>query len=240
MCPQSSDRVVQCVGKVNECMDALNDILILVKEVPIKGSIQNYDPINYDDYSADKYGGFGGDGGAGGGGNRNNNNNRSGGGQGGQGGQGGKFRSKTSFWWKGGNNNSVYYFFSTPAGRNNRDRQGGGFDRRDNNNRNFNRRNDGNGRGGGGGGGNNNMRWVFDSFNDKIFFEKWHNFFSAKKEIESATISSVLGLHRTNHQWEIVASMDQISTNSETTALAVEWVLITSTARIMAAVVQTV
>lgn len=94
MCPQSSDRVVQCVGKSNECMDALNDILVLIKEVPIKGSIQNYDPINYDDYSADKYGGFGGDGsggGGGGGGNRNNNNRGSQGGGGGAGGQGGNF-----------------------------------------------------------------------------------------------------------------------------------------------------
>lgn len=77
MCPQSSDRVVQCIGKVNECMDAINDILILVKEVPIKGPIQNYDPINYDDYLADKYGGFGGDN-AGNGGNRGGNNNQRG------------------------------------------------------------------------------------------------------------------------------------------------------------------
>lgn len=63
ICPQSSDRVVQCIGKANECMDAISDILVLIKEVPIKGSIQNYDPINFDDYLADKYGGFGGDGG---------------------------------------------------------------------------------------------------------------------------------------------------------------------------------
>lgn len=70
ICPQSSDRVVQCIGKSNECMDAISDILVLIKEVPIKGSIQNYDPINYDDYLADKYGGFGGDGG-------NDNHNKS-------------------------------------------------------------------------------------------------------------------------------------------------------------------
>lgn len=73
MCPQSSDRVVQCIGKVEECMEAISDILVLVKEVPIKGPIQNYDPINYDDYIADKYGGFGGENG-GNGGNRNNSN----------------------------------------------------------------------------------------------------------------------------------------------------------------------
>lgn len=76
ICPQSSDRVVQCIGKANECMDAISDILVLIKEVPIKGSIQNYDPINFDDYLADKYGGFGGDGGNS---NRNNYNNREGG-----------------------------------------------------------------------------------------------------------------------------------------------------------------
>lgn len=71
-------------------MDAISDILVLIKEVPIKGSIQNYDPINYDDYLADKYGGFGGDN-AGNGGNRGNNNNRGGGGGGGSqgGGNGG-------------------------------------------------------------------------------------------------------------------------------------------------------
>lgn len=58
-------------------MKAIGDILVLIKEVPIKGSIQNYDPVNYDDYLADKYGGFGGDN-AGNGGNRNNGgNNRS-------------------------------------------------------------------------------------------------------------------------------------------------------------------
>lgn len=74
MCPQSTDRVVQCIGKADECMDAIRDILELVKEVPIKGSIQNYNPVNYDEYLADKYGGFGGEN-AGNGGNRGGNNN---------------------------------------------------------------------------------------------------------------------------------------------------------------------
>ncbi|XP_055320981.1 heterogeneous nuclear ribonucleoprotein K homolog isoform X2 [Sitodiplosis mosellana] len=134
MCPQSSDRVVQCIGKAKECIDAISDILVLIKEVPIKGTIQNYDPMNYDDYLADKYGGFGGDNAGNRGNNNNNNNNR--GGSGGGGGGGGS------------------------QGRNQRDRS---FERRDNNNRNFNRRNDGGGRGGGngnggGGVGNNNMR----------------------------------------------------------------------------------
>lgn len=59
--------------------------------MPIKGSTQNYDPINYDDYLADKYGGFGGDNAGNGGnrGNNNNNNNNRGGGGGGSGNGGG-------------------------------------------------------------------------------------------------------------------------------------------------------
>lgn len=79
MCPQSTDRVVQCIGKVEECMEAINDILLLVKEVPIKGPVQNYDPINYDDYLADKYGGFGGENGGNGGNRANAGGNRGGG-----------------------------------------------------------------------------------------------------------------------------------------------------------------
>lgn len=79
MCPQSADRVVQCIGKVEECMEAINDILLLVKEVPIKGPVQNYDPINYDDYLADKYGGFGGENGGNGGNRANAGGNRGGG-----------------------------------------------------------------------------------------------------------------------------------------------------------------
>lgn len=31
----------------------------LVKEVPIKGPVMNYDPINYDDIFSEKYGGYG-------------------------------------------------------------------------------------------------------------------------------------------------------------------------------------
>lgn len=72
LCPQSSDRVVQCVGKAEQCLDSIRDILLLVKEVPIKGPVQNYDPINFDDLFADKYGGFGDNGGNGGRGGRGN------------------------------------------------------------------------------------------------------------------------------------------------------------------------
>lgn len=110
MCPQSSDRVVQCIGKTNECMDAISDILVLIKEVPIKGSIQNYDPINYDDYLADKYGGFGGDN-AGNGGGRNN-NNRGGGGGGGNGGGGLGGGGGGGGGGQGGQGNEFYNYFS--------------------------------------------------------------------------------------------------------------------------------
>lgn len=40
-------------------MEAINDILQLIREVPIKGHVQNYDPINFDEFGSDKYGGFG-------------------------------------------------------------------------------------------------------------------------------------------------------------------------------------
>lgn len=83
-CPHSSDRVVQCIGKNDQCVESVREILSLIKDVPIKGPVQNYDPINYDDVYADKYGGFGeGSGGGGGGGGGN------GGGGGGRGGRGG-------------------------------------------------------------------------------------------------------------------------------------------------------
>lgn len=86
-CPQSSDRVVQCIGKAEQCIESVREILGLIKDVPIKGQVQNYDPINYDDVFADKYGGFGE--GGGGGGNRGG---RSGpGGPGGPGGNNGRF-----------------------------------------------------------------------------------------------------------------------------------------------------
>lgn len=55
-CPQSSDRVVQCIGKADQCLDSVREILGLIKEVPIKGPVQNYDPINFDEIYADKYG----------------------------------------------------------------------------------------------------------------------------------------------------------------------------------------
>lgn len=95
MCPQSSDRVVQCVGNVDQCMEATHDILQLIKEVPIKGTVHNYDPVNFSEIGSDKYGGFGDNGGNGGrggrgGGGGGGNGNRGGGG----GGSGGNFRDR--------------------------------------------------------------------------------------------------------------------------------------------------
>lgn len=59
MCPQSSDRVVQIVGKSTDCLAAIREIMQLIKDVPIKGPVMNYDPINYDDIFSEKYGGYG-------------------------------------------------------------------------------------------------------------------------------------------------------------------------------------
>ncbi|CAH0724337.1 unnamed protein product, partial [Brenthis ino] len=57
--PQSSERVVQLVGKSDAIAAGVREVLHLIRQVPIKGAIQNYDPHNYDDYYADEYGGFG-------------------------------------------------------------------------------------------------------------------------------------------------------------------------------------
>lgn len=93
MCPQSSDRVVQCVGNVDQCMEAANDILELIKDVPIKGAVHNYDPVNFSDIGSDKYGGFGDNGGNGGRGGRGGGGIRGNGG-GGNGSGGGNFRDR--------------------------------------------------------------------------------------------------------------------------------------------------
>lgn len=57
--PQSSDRVVQIVGKENQCIESLLEVIELIKGTPIKGPIHNYDPHNFDDMYADEYGGYG-------------------------------------------------------------------------------------------------------------------------------------------------------------------------------------
>uniref|UniRef100_T1P7Q6 KH domain protein n=1 Tax=Musca domestica TaxID=7370 RepID=T1P7Q6_MUSDO len=57
--PQSTDRVVQTVGKQNEVIDAIREVITLTRETPIKGPVHNYDPLNYDRMYADEYGGYG-------------------------------------------------------------------------------------------------------------------------------------------------------------------------------------
>lgn len=57
--PQSSDRVVQVIGKEEQCIESLLAIIDLIKETPIKGPIHNYDPHNFDDLYAEEYGGYG-------------------------------------------------------------------------------------------------------------------------------------------------------------------------------------
>ncbi|CAH2042238.1 unnamed protein product, partial [Iphiclides podalirius] len=58
--PQSTERVVQLVGSKESVAAGVREVLELIRQVPIKGAIQNYDPHNYDDYYAEEYGGFGG------------------------------------------------------------------------------------------------------------------------------------------------------------------------------------
>lgn len=57
--PQSTERVVQLVGKADAVAAGIREVLDLIRQVPIKGQILNYDPHNYDDFYADEYGGFG-------------------------------------------------------------------------------------------------------------------------------------------------------------------------------------
>ncbi|CAG5048841.1 unnamed protein product [Parnassius apollo] len=58
--PQSTERVVQLMGSKEAVAAGVREVLELIRQVPIKGAVQNYDPHNYDDYYADEYGGFGG------------------------------------------------------------------------------------------------------------------------------------------------------------------------------------
>jgi heterogeneous nuclear ribonucleoprotein K len=57
--PQSSDRVVQIIGKEDQCIIGLVEIIEVIKDTPIKGAVHNYDPHNFDDVYADEYGGYG-------------------------------------------------------------------------------------------------------------------------------------------------------------------------------------
>lgn len=57
--PQSTDRVVQILGKPDLAIESIKEVCELVKQTPIKGPVHNYDPINFDDVYADEYGGWG-------------------------------------------------------------------------------------------------------------------------------------------------------------------------------------
>lgn len=64
--PQSTDRIIQIIGKPDTCIEGIREVVTLIKQTPIKGPVQNYDPHNYDDFYAEEYGGYGGQGAAGG------------------------------------------------------------------------------------------------------------------------------------------------------------------------------
>ncbi|XP_034111777.1 heterogeneous nuclear ribonucleoprotein K homolog isoform X1 [Drosophila nasuta] len=84
--PQSTDRVVQTVGKQNQVIDAVREVITLTRDTPIKGPIHNYDPMNFDRVYADEYGGYGTGTGSTRPSQRGNNRNNGGGGGGGGGG----------------------------------------------------------------------------------------------------------------------------------------------------------
>ncbi|KAF4523283.1 hypothetical protein B566_EDAN009406 [Ephemera danica] len=73
-CPQSTDRVVQIQGRASTCVDCLREIIGLVRNSPVKGINNPYDPHNFDEFYAVEYGGYGDpsgkSGGGGGGGGR--------------------------------------------------------------------------------------------------------------------------------------------------------------------------
>lgn len=105
--PQSTDRIAQIVGREEQCMECLIEILDLIKTTPIKGPVHNYDPHNFDDLYADEYGGYG---------SGMNNNFR--------GGNGGRFGGNDQ---RGGRSNDRGRFGGN-------DRRGGGGNRGGNNN----------------------------------------------------------------------------------------------------------
>uniref|UniRef100_A0A6P7FVV5 Heterogeneous nuclear ribonucleoprotein K-like isoform X1 n=1 Tax=Diabrotica virgifera virgifera TaxID=50390 RepID=A0A6P7FVV5_DIAVI len=59
--PQSTDRVIQITGEPPKCIETIRDILTLIKQSPIRGAVNPYDPHNYDEVYAAQYGGWGGD-----------------------------------------------------------------------------------------------------------------------------------------------------------------------------------
>lgn len=78
MAPQSTDRVIQILGKPEHCIASIQEIVSLVKATPVRGPVHLYDPVNFDEVFADDYGGYGSRGGSngGGGGGRSRDGNR--------------------------------------------------------------------------------------------------------------------------------------------------------------------
>uniref|UniRef100_A0A1L8DH17 Putative polyc-binding hnrnp-k protein hrb57a/hnrnp n=1 Tax=Nyssomyia neivai TaxID=330878 RepID=A0A1L8DH17_9DIPT len=59
LAPQSTDRIVQILGKPDHCIDSIKEIVSLLKSTPVRGPVHNYDPLNFDDVYSEEYGGYG-------------------------------------------------------------------------------------------------------------------------------------------------------------------------------------
>ncbi|XP_023017237.1 heterogeneous nuclear ribonucleoprotein K isoform X2 [Leptinotarsa decemlineata] len=158
LAPQSTDRVIQIIGEPAKCIDTIREILTLIKQSPIKGAVNPYDPHNFDEVYSEEYGGWGnqqgggGNGGpggrrGGGDGPRGGGNSRNGMRDGPGGGGGGRFNSR------GGGNIGRG---GGSSGSRDFGGGGGGFNRLGGNNR--------GGSGGGFGGGRDNFGGGRDSF----------------------------------------------------------------------------
>ncbi|CAK9293738.1 unnamed protein product [Gordionus sp. m RMFG-2023] len=61
MCPNSTDRIVLIAGTTAEIIECLYEVYDSLDKAPPKGPRYNYNPYDYDYYSAPDYGGFQGD-----------------------------------------------------------------------------------------------------------------------------------------------------------------------------------
>ncbi|KAF2365386.1 K domain type 1 [Trinorchestia longiramus] len=58
-CPQSTDRVIQIAGDRSRVLLTLSSVVDTLKDTPIKGVENPYNPYNYEDFYAGEYGGWG-------------------------------------------------------------------------------------------------------------------------------------------------------------------------------------
>ncbi|CAL4075810.1 unnamed protein product, partial [Meganyctiphanes norvegica] len=58
-CPKSTDRVIQIIGYYGRICNTIARVLDLLKETPVKGVNNPYNPRNFDELLADEYGGWG-------------------------------------------------------------------------------------------------------------------------------------------------------------------------------------